>query len=104
MKIKEVLIAIKTPLTLLLVLTGFIILLIFMFPTQEQTQEPKDAPNDFFVCCVEKLSSEYYTVVYATKEGDCHYPHFTHIRQVQAFIDYLETLGTVNRNGYEVVE
>jgi len=66
--------------------------------------ETKDAPNDFFVCCVEKLSSEYYTVVYATKEGDCHYPHFTHIRQVQAFIDYLETLGTVNRNGYEVVE
>ena len=66
--------------------------------------ETKDAPKAFFICCVEKLSSEYYTVVYATKKGDCHYPHFTHIRQAQAFIDYLETLGTVDRNGYEVSE
>jgi len=100
MKIKEVLIAIKTPLTLLLVLTGFIILLILMFPTQEQTPEQKDK---YFICCIEKMTSEFYTVVY-TKNGETFYPHFTQERQVHAFLKELERLGELNRNGYEVAE
>jgi hypothetical protein len=99
-KIKEVIIAIKTPLTLLLVLTGFIILLFFMFPTQEQAQEPKD---QYFICCIEKMTSEFYTVVYM-KNGESFYPHFTAERQVHNFIEHLEKLGTVDRNGYEVAE
>jgi site-specific DNA-adenine methylase len=60
-------------------------------------------PDQYFICCVEKLAQEYYTVVYM-KNGETFYPHFTHERQVHAFIEELERLGELNRNGYEVAE
>lgn len=60
-------------------------------------------PDQYFICCIEKLAPEYYTVVY-TKNGETFYPHFTQERQVHAFMKELERLGELNRNGYEVAE
>jgi hypothetical protein len=66
--------------------------------------KPKEEPRDqYFICCIEKMTSEFYTVVYM-KNGETFYPHFTHERQVHAFMKELERLGELNRNGYEVVE
>jgi hypothetical protein len=62
--------------------------------------EPKD---QYFICCIEKMTSEFYTVVYM-KNGETFYPHFTAERQVHAFMKELERLGELNRNGYEVAE
>ena len=62
----------------------------------------KEAPIDqYFICSVEKLADDYYSMVY-TRNGESYYPHFTHERQVLTFLDYLETIGDVDRNGYEV--
>ena len=62
----------------------------------------KEEPADqYFICSVEKLADDYYSMVY-TRNGESYYPHFTHERQVLIFIDYLETIGDVDRNGYEV--
>jgi hypothetical protein len=62
----------------------------------------KEEPRDkYFICSVEKLADDYYSMVY-TRNGKSYYPHFTHERQVFTFLDYLETIGDVDRNGYEV--
>ena len=62
----------------------------------------KEDPRDkYFICSVEKLADDYYSMVY-TRNGESYYPHFTHERQVFTFLDYLETIGEVDRNGYEV--
>ena len=62
----------------------------------------KESPIDqYFICSVEKLADDYYSMVY-TRNGKSYYPHFTHERQVLTFLDYLETIGDVDRNGYEV--
>ena len=67
-----------------------------------QVQEVKtEKIDEYFLCCVERLAQDYYTVVYS-KNGECFYPHFTHERQALAFIDHLETLGILHRNGYEI--
>ena len=64
----------------------------------------KEEPRDkYFICSVEKLADDYYSMVY-TRNGKSYYPHFTHERQVLTFLDYLETIGDVDRNGYEVKE
>ncbi len=59
--------------------------------------------DQYFICSVEKLADDYYSIVY-TRNGKSYYPHFTHERQVFTFLDYLETIGDVDRNGYEVKE
>ena len=64
----------------------------------ENKEEPRDK---YFICSVEKLADDYYSMVY-TRNGKSYYPHFTHERQVFTFLDYLETIGDVDRNGYEV--
>jgi hypothetical protein len=58
-------------------------------------------PDDYFICCYEKVADNFYQVVYM-KNGETYYPHFTDIRQVHSFMDKLETLGTLDRNGYEI--
>jgi hypothetical protein len=60
-------------------------------------------PDQYFICCIEKLAPEYYTVVYM-KNGETFYPHFTHEKQVHAFLKKLERMGELDRNGYEVKE
>jgi len=65
-----------------------------------RSEKPRD---QYFICSVEKLADDYYSMVY-TRNGESYYPHFTHERQVLTFLDYLETIGDVDRNGYEVKE
>ena len=60
-----------------------------------------ESKDQYFICSVEKLADDYYSMVY-TRNGESYYPHFTHERQVFTFLDYLETIGEVDRNGYEV--
>ena len=60
-----------------------------------------ESKDQYFICSVEKLADDYYSMVY-TRNGKAYYPHFTHERQVFTFLDYLETIGDVDRNGYEV--
>ena len=62
-----------------------------------------ESKDQYFICSVEKLADDYYSMVY-TRNGESYYPHFTHERQVLTFLDYLETIGDVDRNGYEVKE
>ena len=62
-----------------------------------------ESKDQYFICSVEKLADDYYSMVY-TRNGESYYPHFTHERQVFTFLDYLETIGDVDRNGYEVKE
>lgn len=85
----------------------FILLFItasFSFSLAIKSIKPKEEPKDqYFICCIEKMTSEYYTVVYM-KNGETFYPHFTHERQVHAFMKELERLGELNRNGYEVAD
>lgn len=63
--------------------------------------ERSESKDQYFICSVEKLADDYYSMVY-TRNGESYYPHFTHERQVFTFLDYLETIGDVDRNGYEV--
>jgi hypothetical protein len=82
----------------ILIMLGLSFSLFFVIKSIKPKEEPKD---QYFICCIEKMTSEFYTVVYM-KNGETFYPHFTAERQVHNFIEHLEKLGTVDRNGYEV--
>jgi hypothetical protein len=84
----------------ILIILGLSFSLFFAIKNIKPKEEPKD---QYFICCIEKMTSEFYTVVYM-KNGESFYPHFTHERQVHAFMKELERLGELNRNGYEVEE
>ena len=84
----------------ILIMLGLSFSLFFAIKSIKPTPDPKD---QYFICCIEKMTSEFYTVVYM-KNGETFYPHFTHERQVRAFMKELERLGELNRNGYEVIE
>lgn len=68
------------------------IISMFLFPALKE--------DTYFICSYEKVSDNYYLLVY-TKNGEAFYPHFTHWRQVVSFIDNLERLGKVEHNGYK---
>lgn len=65
----------------------------------EQEKEQEIIPDIFFICNVENTAPKYIMVCY-TKNGESHYPHFAYMWQVISFINHLETLGEVDRNGY----
>jgi hypothetical protein len=84
----------------ILIMLGSSFSLFFAIKSIKPTPEPKD---QYFICCIEKMTNEFYTVVYM-KNGETFYPHFTHERQVHDFMKELERLGELNRNGYEVAD
>jgi hypothetical protein len=84
----------------ILIVLGSSFSLFLVIKSMKPTPDPKD---QYFICCIEKMTSEFYTVVYM-KNGESFYPHFTAERQVHAFMKELERLGELNRNGYEVAE
>ena len=79
----------------LVIIAGFIVLAYYADIARSENKD------QYFICSVEKLADDYYSMVY-TRNGKSYYPHFTHERQVLTFLDYLETIGDVDRNGYEV--
>ncbi len=79
----------------LVIIAGFIVLAYYADIARSENKD------QYFICSVEKLADDYYSMVY-TRNGESYYPHFTHERQVLTFLDYLETIGDVDRNGYEV--
>ena len=81
----------------LVIIAGFIVLAYYADIARSENKD------QYFICSVEKLADDYYSMVY-TRNGKSYYPHFTHERQVLTFLDYLETIGDVDRNGYEVKE
>ena len=81
----------------LVIIAGFIVLAYYADIARSENKD------QYFICSVEKLADDYYSMVY-TRNGKSYYPHFTHERQVFTFLDYLETIGDVDRNGYEVKE
>jgi len=81
----------------LVIIAGFIVLAYYADIARSENKD------QYFICSVEKLADDYYSMVY-TRNGKAYYPHFTHERQVLTFLDYLETIGDVDRNGYEVKE
>ncbi len=79
----------------LVIIAGFIVLAYYADIARSENKD------QYFICSVEKLADDYYSMVY-TRNGESYYPHFTHERQVFTFLEYLETIGDVDRNGYEV--
>lgn len=84
--------------SVLIVCTG---LFIYIFQSNEaRKKEDIEKQDIYYLASLQQASQNYYLLVY-TKNGETHYPHFYTEKQADMFVEHLETLGVVIKNGYD---
>ena len=76
-------------------------LFIYVFQSNEEHKKDEIEKQDiYYLASLQQTSQNYYLLVY-TKNGETHYPHFYTEKQADMFVEHLETLGIVIKNGYD---
>lgn len=76
-------------------------LFIYIFQSNEERKKEDIEKQDiYYLASLQQASQNYYLLVY-TKNGETHYPHFFTEKQADMFVEHLETLGIVIKNGYD---
>ena len=76
-------------------------LFIYVFQSNEEHKKDELEKQDiYYLASLQQTSQNYYLLVY-TKNGETHYPHFYTEKQADMFVEHLETLGIVIKNGYD---
>lgn len=76
-------------------------LFIYVFQSNEARKKDELEKQDiYYLASLQQTSQNYYLLVY-TKNGETHYPHFYTEKQADMFVEHLETLGIVIKNGYD---
>lgn len=84
--------------SVLIVCTG---LFIYTFQSNEARKKDELEKQDiYYLASLQQQAQHYYLLVY-TKNGETHYPHFYTEKQADMFVEHLETLGIVIKNGYD---